>query len=604
MTRRLLAVPALLALAVTLLVLPLAAPALAEETIPSYDVAIDVRPDGSLHVREEIDYDFGSAQRHGIYRTIPVRYPVDDTYDRVIEIGGLRVVSTTGAPSGVETSEEGGSLVIRVGDPDRTVSGRQTYVLDYDVRGAMNSFSDYEEVYWNAIGPEWEAPIDRGSVRVTVPVDGAAALCFAGPAGSAASADSLVRQGRTVTCTEEALPPYSGLTVSVAVPPGSVDVPPPILQERFSVARAFAVTWWSAAAALAILLGSLGGLAYLLWSRGRDRRYRGQVPGLHPMPGQATDDEPLPLFADPSGPVEFAPPDDLRPGLVGTLVDEQANPLDVTATIVDLAVRGYLHIEELPREGLFRSRDWVFRQVRPADQHCLGYERTLLAAIFDDRTEVRVSELKRTFVSDLHKVQKQLYDETVSRRWFLRSPQTVRTAWLVLGVAGVALAVGLTVLLARYTHLGLLGVAAVLGSVGLVVASRWMPARTPTGSAELARVLGFRRYLATAEAEQLRFEERTDVFSRFLPYAIVFGETERWARAFASLGAAQGGAAPTLAWYSGPSGWDFGHFGDSMRSFSDTTVGAITTSAASGGSGSSGGGFSGGGFGGGGGGSW
>lgn len=603
MTRRLLAVPALFALALTLLVLPLAAPALAEETIPSYDVAIDVRPDGSLHVREEIDYDFGSAQRHGIYRTIPVRYQVDDTYDRVIEISGLRVVSTTGAPSGAETSEEGGSLVIRVGDPDRTVSGRQTYVLDYDVRGAMNSFNDYEEVYWNAIGPEWEAPIARGTVRVTVPTAELNALCFAGPSGSAQPPGSVTQDGRTVTCVEWAMPAYTGLTVSVAVPPGAVDVPPPILQERFSVARAFAVTWWSAAAALAILLGSLGGVAYLLWSRGRDRRYRGQVPGLQPMPGQATDDEPRPLFTDASGPVEFAPPENLRPGLVGTLIDEQANPLDVTATIVDLAVRGYLNIEELPREGLLRSRDWVLRQRKPADADCLGYERTLLAKIFKGRSEVKVSELKRTFVSDLHKVQEQLYDETVSRRWFLRSPQKVRTVWLVVGLVGVVLAVGLTVLLARYTHLGLLGVAAVLGSVGLVVAARWMPARTPTGSAELARVLGFRRYLATAEAEQLRFEERADVFSRFLPYAIVFGETERWARAFASLGAAQGGAAPTLAWYSGPSGWDFGHFGDSMRSFSDTTVGAITTSAASGGSGFSGG-SSGGGFGGGGGGSW
>jgi uncharacterized protein (TIGR04222 family) len=601
--RRLLAVPALLVLALGWVVGPLSAPARAEERIPSYEVEVDVRTDGTLHVREEVDYDFGSAERHGIFRTIPVRYTYDDEYDRVIEISGLRVVSTTGAPSQVETSEEGASLVIRVGDPDRTVSGLHTYVLDYDVRGAMNSFSDYDEVYWNAIGAEWEAPIDRGTVRVAGPVDLADALCFAGPDGSGQSADSVVREGRVVTCAEEALPAYAGLTVSVALPPGAVAVPPPILEERFSVARAFAVTPWTAAAALAILVGSLGGIGYLLWSRGRDRRYRGQVPGLLPAPGQGADDEPLPLFTDPSGPVEFAPPDDIRPGLVGTLIDEQANPLDVTATIVDLAVRGYLHIEELPREGWFSSRDWVFQQRRPADQDCLGYERTLLAAIFENRSTVKVSELKRTFASDLHKVQQQLYAETVSRRWFLRSPQTVRTGWLVVGVLGVLLGVGLTVLLAKYTHLGLLGVAAFLAALGLVLVARWMPARTPTGSAELARVLGFRRYVQTAEAEQLRFEERVDVFSRFLPYAIVFGETERWARAFASLGAAGGGAAPALGWYSGPAGWDFGRFGDSMRSFSDTTVGAITTSAASGGSGFSGGG-GGGGFGGGGGGSW
>jgi uncharacterized membrane protein len=134
-----------------------------------------------------------------------------------------------------------------------------------------------------------------------------------------------------------------------------------------------------------------------------------------------------------------------------------------------------------------------------------------------------------------------------------------------------------------------------------------MPARTAKGSAMLARVLGFRTYLHTAEAEQLRFEERTDVFSRYLPYAIVFGDAERWAKAFAALAAAQvaGGTAvaPVLPWYSGPAGWDLGHLGDSMGSFASTTAGAIATTASSGGSGFSGG-SSGGGFGGGGGGSW
>lgn len=609
--RRPLAVPALVVVVAWWVVVPFARPALAAESIASYDVTIDVRTDGTLHVREQVDYDFGTEQRHGIYRTIPVRYVYDDTNDRVIRITDLRVVSTSGAPSGVETSAEGPNLVIRVGDPDRTVSGRQTYVLDYDVRGALNSFDEHVELYWNAVGAEWEAPIDRVHVAVRTPVAATDYSCFAGPEGTASAADAVERDGATVTCVEEALPAYAGVTVVVALPVGAVSVPPPILEERWDVRRAFAATRWTVGGAVLLLVGALGGVGYLAYTRGRDRRFRGQVPGLEPAAGQVVDEEVRPLFADQAGAVEFALPADLRPGLVGTLIDEQANPLDVTATIVDLAVRGYLHIEELPREGWFRSRDWVLRQLRPADAALLGYESTLLAAVFSGRSEVKVSELKRTFASDLHRVQRQLYSETVARRWFRRSPQTVRTAWQVVAVAGVVLGVGLTFLLARFTHLGLLGVAAVLAALVLLLVARRMPARTATGSAALARVLGFRQYVRTAEAEQLRFEERADVFSRYLPYAIVFGETERWARAFASLGAAQaagggggGGTLPALAWYSGPAGWDFDHFGDSMRSFSDTTVGAIAATASSGGSGFGGGGSSGGGFGGGGGGSW
>src|SRR5206468_3896370 len=83
-------------------------------------------------------------------------------------------------------------------------------------------------------------------------------------------------------------------------------------------------------------------------------------PGREPARGQTDDDsatEARPLFTGPEGAVEFAPPDGVRPGQVGTLLDEQANPLDVTATIVDLAVRGYLRIEELPRAHWFSSRD-------------------------------------------------------------------------------------------------------------------------------------------------------------------------------------------------------------------------------------------------------
>ncbi len=607
MLRRLLALSAALAAALLLLGLAGGVATAADESIDSYQVALTVRPDGTLHVREQITYDFGTQQRHGIYRTLPVRYVYDDTHDRLLKVSNVRVVSTSGAPTKLSTSTEGSSLVLRVGDPNRTVTGRQVYILDYDVRGALNAFPDHVEVNWNVVGPEWAVPISAASATLQAPQPPTQVACYAGPAGSTLPCGTARIEGSTAVVGPQALAAYQGLTLVAALPTGSVAVPPAILPERFSLSRAFSVTPWTATGAAGLLAVGVGAVGFLAWTRGRDRRWRDQVPGLAPAPGQEADAEPRPLFTDAAGPVEYSPPDDVRPGQVGTLIDERAQPLDVTATIVDLAVRGYLHIEELEREHLFASRDWRLRQLTQPDAALLPYERTLLEALFEGRTEVLVSELKRTFATDLRKVESQLYDDVVSSGWFRRRPDRTRGLWGFLGVVVVLAGAGLTYLLARYTHAGLLGLALVVTGLVLVVVSGRMPARTARGSAMLARVLGFRRYLHTAEAEQLRFEESTDVFSRYLPYAVVFGDAERWAKAFAALAATRAAAGtavpPVLPWYTGPAGWDLGHLGDSMSSFATTTAGAIASTASSGGSGFSGG-FSGGGFGGGGGGSW
>jgi uncharacterized membrane protein len=124
----------------------------------------------------------------------------------------------------------------------------------------------------------------------------------------------------------------------------------------------------------------------------------------------------------------------------------------------------------------------------------------------------------------------------------------------------------------------------------------------------LARVQGLRLYIATTEAEQIKFEERAAIFSRYLPYAMVFGLVDRWATAFRDIGSqVEGGGAPGLYWYTGLPGWSMFYFAQSIGSFATTTTGTIATTsppAAGGRSGFGSGGFSGGGFGGGGGGSW
>jgi len=306
--------------------------------------------------------------------------------------------------------------------------------------------------------------------------------------------------------------------------------------------------------------------------------------------------------------VAFTPPPGLRPGQIGTLLDEQANVLDVTATIVDLAVRGHLRIEELERPHWFSPRDWrLVRLAPPPGEELLPFEQELLSGLFQSGEQVRLSELKKTFAPRLAAVQTKLYEDVTAAGWFRGRPDRVRARWSAAGLVVAAAGVGLTWLLRHQLHWAPVGLAVVLVGLALSWLGRKMPARTAAGSAVLAQAEGFRQYIRTAEAEQLRFEEREQVFSRYLPYAIVFGEAERWVSVFGVLAATGAGSPGTgPGWYVGPSGWDMSHLDESLSGFttSASSAFAAATPSSSGGSGFGGGGSSGGGGGGGGGSSW
>jgi uncharacterized membrane protein YgcG len=579
---------------------PGVARAQSSESIDRYDVAIRIARDGSLSITETIDYDFGSAAHHGIFRDIPTTLRYDGTNDRVYPLHVVSVTATGGAPAGYTVSGiADGKTEIKIGDPDRTVTGDHVYTIVYTVGAAMNGFAEHDELYWNAIGTDWAVPIQHVNVHVSAPGPVSKVACFSGPGSSSFPCERAKASSDGATFSESALAPYEGMTVVVALPKGVVAAPVPQLRERWALSRAFSLTPWTMTGSGLLLVLIVGALAALLWRRGRDRRYRGS-PVDQVMGNPTGEEQAVPLFeADASAPVEFAPPEGLRPGQVGTVVDEQANVLDVSATIVDLAVRGFLTIHEIPKEGWFGKADWSLQKTEATMEGLLEYERALLNGLFRDGSEVKVSALKTTFVERLKSVQEGLYDDAVGRGWFATRPDKIRQVWKGRGVVLIVAGAALTYALARWTHWGLLGLPVVLGGLLLSLEAHRMPARTAKGTAILRRVRGFRTVIEKAEANMARWAEQENVFTRYLPYAIVFGCTDKWARAFAGIG-----LPPDTTWYVGSQPFTYLAFADSMDHFAVTTSGTIaSTPSGSGGSGFSGG-FSGGGGGGGGGGSW
>ncbi len=600
--RSLALVPVAIALEAVLLLL-LAAPAdaqLTAEAIHDYTVEIEILDDGDLQITETIDYDFGSQLRHGIFRTIPSRFHYDDVHDRVYPIEDVTVQSD--APNDVDISEDGPSTVIRIGDEDVEISGRHTYTIVYRVEGALNAFSDHDELYWNAIGHEWAASIVTAEVTVRAPGSIQRVECFQGSQGSTEPCAVAESEGSEARFSPGgSFVPYEGMTVVVAIPKGAVPEPEPILEERWSAGRAFDVNPGTATASLA-LLALLGGALFRMWSReGRDRRFLGS-PIDQVMGSPTGEDEAVPLGeGDAEAPVEFAPPEDIRPGQIGTLIDERANVIDITATIVDLAGRGFLLIQEIPDRGFFSKTDWNLIRLEKTETELLAYEKQLLDGLFRDGNEVKVSELKTTFATRLHGVEESLYKDAMKQKWFRTRPDQVRTRWAGRGTL-LALAGGaVTFVLARWTHWGLVGIPVIAAGIALALMAGRMPARTASGTAMLRRVRGFRRVIATAETHMSRWAEEENVFTRYLPYAIVFGLTKKWAKAFEDLGIQP----DTSGWYVGPHAFTAAAFADSIDGFAVTTGGTLaSTPASSGSSGFGGGGFSGGGGGGGGGGSW
>lgn len=546
--------------------------------LQSFRSEIRVRTDGGIEVEEVLRPSFRGSY-DGIRREIPVEYRTPAGLERDLDVEVRSVTDGDGQPLRYETDRDGGHLGVRIWIPDATDATR-TVSLRYRVDRAIRFREDYEELYWNVTGTEWAVPIDSASATVVLP-DGATGVrtqSYTGPFGSRSSDAGVRRDGDRIHFEAGSRLEYGeGLTAAVAWDPGLVSRPG--IGER--VARALADN--------GILLLPLlaAGVMFGLW----------REHGKDPDPGSVAP--------------RYEPPEGLTPAEVGVVIDDHPDLRDVTATMVDLAVRGYLSIEATEESrllGLSSEREYVLHRERPPAEwsDLREHERRVLEALFEGgRESVELSELENEFYEHLDDIRDGIFAGLMDRRLYSRRPDRVRQLYLAGAVvsAGVLLALGLGVgdvlSVAPFP-----ATAAALGT-GLVIAGFgwYMPARTRAGTEVYGQVLGFEEFLERVEEDRFRrMITGPEMFEAFLPHAMALGVEKKWAGAFEEI------YRRPPDWYhdGAPTGFHAGVLAADLGRLSSRAGTAMSSRPrSSGGSSfSGGGGFSGGGFGGGGGGAF
>lgn len=197
------------------------------ERISEFSSEIEINLDGSMHVSEHIVYDFGTNQRHGIYRFIPKTKSA--TSDDLLDYELLSITNESSGSYIYEDKSTNYDFNLRIGDPDIYVTGENIYIIEYEVSGALTYYSDHDELYWNVTGTEWQVPIDAASTTITLPdeidIEDVEYTCYTGASGSnRKDCDFQIVDKNTITiASHNSFNAYEGLTIVVGFTPDIID---------------------------------------------------------------------------------------------------------------------------------------------------------------------------------------------------------------------------------------------------------------------------------------------------------------------------------------------------------------------------------------------
>jgi uncharacterized membrane protein len=536
----------------------------------------DEDPQGVLKVKERIEVVF-TDNNHGIERALPSRYKGQEQH-----IKNIRTTKPDGTAWPFTTRSSNGNLVIRIGDPSRTVTGAQTFILEYQQQNVVSFYDDHNELYWDINGDQWLQPFTKVSATFHLPAgmvsESTRKECFAGSYGSS---DKFCRieigdKKITVASTKTLLP---GQTLTAVFDLGTEKFRPTTLMD------------WVKENTIQ-LIGAVGlpVFAFVIgfrkwWKFGRDPKGRGTI-----VP-------------------QFEPPTSVSPAMAGVLLDFRADNKDISATIIDLAIRGYVKIVEKKKIKKF-AKDTLEYSILLHKSETSGlssYESALLSSLFTEMSagaEVSLNKSSTERYNNVQKVRKDV-EKTAETIGFI-APSIIKLKvtpvifWLIIFV--------LSFVIKGWFIFG-----AVVALAILVAFSAIMKRRTVDGVLAIEQLHGLRMYMEVAEKDRIKMLQGPDakyagpkgpkhtveLFEKLLPYAVVLGVEKQWAKQFENI------YKSPPDWYNGHwSGFNTGLLVGSMNRSMNAINTSFSPPSSSGSSGFGGGGFSGGGGGGGGGGGW
>ncbi len=445
----------------------LAAPAFARSwTIARFDSRYTVGDDGTVLVEEEIHPSFQGTY-NGIDRYIPVEYPGPDgtAYKLFLKVDSV-------------TDENGGKIKFEQSTRDeRTSDGsvhqflalriyaggtdtERTVHITYRASNAVRFFKDHDEFYWNATGNDWKVPIEEASAFVALPSAAAGqikAQAFTGLYGSREQDATTHIDGSYISFeSSSSLPPRSGLTIDVYIPKGVLTQPSWFTRN---------VVWFIGGNPGALLpVWAFAVMFALWWWKGRD-----------PDPGLSV----APMYEPPKG---------LTPAEAGTLLQDTIEARDITSTLIDLAVKGYLKIIETEDKVLFLThKDYKLRLMKPRHewQDLAAHELEVLNNIFPEVTaeETTLSSLKNRFYIALPSIRREILDALNTKNLYSTDPESAKGLALV-GVLVIVLPflwLQMTGAIRLGNSLSVLVVGVVLSIAIVVLFGRKLAAKTVRG---------------------------------------------------------------------------------------------------------------------------
>jgi uncharacterized membrane protein len=539
---------------------------------------IHVDEDGSIRVSEKITFVF-NGQFQGVYRTISVDYPGPRGSNYALQVRVASITDENGSSLKYDRKISKGFLTLKIYVPGATDTTR-TVNIEYSVANATKFFEDHDEFYWNVTGNDWAVPIGKASATVYFPEQTSGALrvqAFQGAYGSSERAESTV-EGPVATADAANLPMRGGLTIDVYVPKDLLKEPGRLTRAAWFLRGNPIVSLpvW----AFAVMFG-------LWWFKGRD-----------PDPGMSV----APMYA---------PPDNMGPAEVGTLIDDGVAPRDITSVLVDLAVRGYVKIVEAEHKGFLRTtKDYEFHLLKDRStwSGLTDYERAMLDRVFAGGQLTRLSDLRNHFYTVLPMMKDEIIGALKSKGMYTVDPEAAHILWVMGSVAVVAPYIVLEwVGFANFLNsTGLTILCAIVAALAIFLFGRKLTATSLKGAKTRVQIQGFQEFMNRVDADRLKTMP-PDTFEKFLPYAMALGVEHRWAKNF------EGIVQNPPTWYQGstPGMFNSIYFANSLGAMSNQAVSTFVSaprasSSSSGwsGGGGGGGGFSGGGFGGGGGGAF